>query len=172
MLMVSSPIVTPVVCMLVSWFLHWVENSNTFWSTILATISSPIISALSTLTMGPAVTPVAILYRDLVFSNGLLSFKNLMYSRVSLRSHSFLLLPASFCWSLVVYETYVKFCITSLTSEHAGFDNIHIKHWISSIPLPRVRPLEVFRLCMSVCSMSISDDIPHNRKQLLNEHES
>ena len=68
-------------------------------------LTNNLCSALSTLTLGPAVTPVVILYRDSVFSNGLLSFRNLMISRVFLRSRSFQLLPA-YClfWSLVVQK--------------------------------------------------------------------
>ena len=79
---------------------------------------------------------------------------------ISRGSHTFLLQPASLCWSFVVYETEVKFCITLLTSKHSGFDIIHIKRWISSIPLPHGGPPEVIRLCTSVCSMSIYDDTP------------
>ena len=145
MLMGSSPIITPVVCMLVAWFLCWKENSNTFWSTIVATISLPIISVLSALALGHVIMPVAILHRDSVFSNRL----------------PFLVDHILFYCNLppcVGHLWFMKQKLNFVSREHSGFDIIHIKHRISSIPLPHVRPPEVFRLYMSVCSMNIYND--------------
>lgn len=70
-------------------------------------------------------------------------------SLLSLENIAFVL---SSCCSLNIRVGLLNSSTAWLKSAHAGIDNNQVVHCTSVIPLPRVRPQDVLRLFINICS--------------------
>jgi len=142
-----------------AWFFFWNVYSEGVVPFIDVNIMSSIATALSTLAVGWAYTPVAILHKLGSSWMGFAPADQCVFPVMCLSCccHILILLP-----SVVVNPSELLHCLINFCT--GGLDNKHNSHWCSIIPCPLSTGLQ---LLMRTCSIMRSDERPAHRRLLL-----